>query len=97
MSEPNQTSPTSSPPSSSATERPEVDVALTKDVDSISELFAKSPLEWSETERKRVVEKYRAMRKELDASPTKKPRTEKLPVEDLKGISGDDLLGKLGL
>lgn len=90
MSEPSQTN------SSSALTPAQVD--LTNEPDSISELFANPRCDWDEKAMDRIVSKYRDQRKDLDAGvKVKKEKVAAIPKEDLSGISGADLLGKLGL
>lgn len=77
----------------------EIEGGLTSAPDSISELFARDPMEWDEAAMTRMISYYRELRvklKQEEAKP-KKTAAAKIPKEDLKDISADDLLGKLGL
>ena len=73
---------------------------MSAQVDSISDLFARDPLEWSEADMVRMIEHYRKERVKLDSLPTKEKtqKAAKIPAEDMKNVaSGADLLGKLGI
>jgi 3-mercaptopyruvate sulfurtransferase SseA len=85
--------------STSANSPEPAEVQLTSDVDSISELFARDPIEWDDAVMARMVSHYRKTRKELKEQEAKgkKPTAAKIPKEDLTGLKGEDLLGKLGL
>lgn len=98
MSQPPPTSTSTSTSTNSSPVEP-AEVELTQSVDSISDLFARDPMEWSEADMQRMIEKYRTLRKEFDAKPESAKRTTaaKVPKEDLKGLSTDDLLAKLDL
>lgn len=80
---------------------PEVEVDLSGEEDSISVLFGGDPMRWNEQDMARMVAHLREKRIKLDAGEktpkAKKAAAEKVPKEELKGISGLDLLGKLGL
>lgn len=77
----------------------EIEGGLTSAPDSISELFARDPLEWDDKAMDRMIAYYRKLRVELktEEAKGKKPKAAAIPKEDLAGISGEDLLGKLGL
>lgn len=99
MSEPT-TTPSFSPEDSTASSNLEpAQVDLTSQFDSISELFAGDPLVWNEVDMNRMIAYYREKRKTLDLteSKPKKSAPVKIAPEDLKGISGADLLLKLNL
>jgi hypothetical protein len=80
---------------------PEASSDLTQNTETITELFARDPITWSDEDMEKMIAHYRKLRINLDAQPegTKKKAAakEKVPVEDLKGLSGAELLGKLGL
>lgn len=68
--------------------------------DSISELFARDPLEWTEADMVRMVEHLRKQRKDYEANPeAKAAKPKKASVKaDLSHIkSGTDLLATLNL
>lgn len=61
----------------------------------------RAPDTWSEADERRVIEELRKRRREFDATPEakgKRPaKPPSIPKEDLKGLSGKDLLAKLGM
>ena len=66
--------------------------------DSISELFARDPLAWTEADVTRMIEHFRKARLTFDQSPPKaKAKPAKAPPLDTSGMSGGDLLDALGL
>jgi len=82
----------------------EVEGGLTDNPTSISEIFSGDPDEWDrnvpggEEKMRRMVEELRKHRVELETAPEKKTRVAKekaAPREDLKGLSGKELLAKL--
>jgi len=97
MSEPSTPPASTSATASANLPLAEVEGGLTASPDSISELFARDPLSWSEADMTRMIAHYRERRKEFDLEEAKpkKAKVAKIPKEDLKGITGKGLLDLL--
>lgn len=101
----NSTDSTSTSPSTEGTNQhpqPEpAQVELTANTESITDLFARDPESWNDADLDRMVEHLRKQRVKLDAVDTTtkgaKKTAPKIATEDLKGKSGADLLGVLGI
>lgn len=74
----------------------EVEGGLTSEPETISIVFSKLRKDWTEDDMKRMVTRLRALRVDLDNKPEKKAKAPSVPKEELKGLSGKDLLARLG-
>lgn len=101
MSEPTSSpTPTSTPSSHPQPEPAQIEGGLTQEVDSITDLFARDPLEWDEPGMDRMVKHYRAERVKIESLPNKEKTKSKekiAPVDLSEAKTGADLLDKLGL
>jgi hypothetical protein len=73
-----------------------VEVSLTSEPDSISDLFMRDPKVNTEADWKRMVSHYRQTRKNLGAAPATKTKA-KPAKADLSALSIEEVLGKLNL
>lgn len=96
MSDPNQTPPSSTDSSQTL---PEVEVSLTADVASISELFDRDPKLWSDSDMDRMISHWRKLRLEHKQAEVvgKGKAKAAVPKEAVEGLGADDLLKSLGL
>lgn len=65
--------------------------------DTITELFNSDPTDWKDTDIDRMIAHYRQERVKFLNKPAKAPAAPKMDSAELKGLSGEDLLSKLGL
>lgn len=63
----------------------------------MTDLFDSDPMVWDDAAMEAIIEHNRKYRVELQTEKVKKVKPAAIPKEDLKGIGGAGLLGKLGL
>jgi len=71
----------------------------TSSTDTISELFLRDPMEWTDPQLDRAIADLRERRKTFLSKPAKAEKAPKstIAAEDIKSVSADDLLSRLGL
>ena len=69
----------------------------TEHTDTISELFRRDPLDWSDSDIDRMIEHLREARKTFLAKPAKGEKAPAIPKEDVEKMSAADLLKTIGL
>jgi hypothetical protein len=72
-------------------------LVLTQDTETITDLFSRDPVSWSDADMARMVAHYREQRVKLDALPDKKKKTATPKVAIEGSASGSDVLKSLGL